>query len=428
MGSINEATKPLAVLLPYPSQGHVTPMMSLAKLLHSRGIHITFVNIEFNHNRLIQSKGVDSVKGLLDFKFATIPDGMPPSDENATPVITLLCDTTRKTYLVPFKKLLTKLNSGEVPPVSCVISDGVMTFGIKAAQDLGIPDVTFWTASVCAFVGYLHYHDNGTLDTPIDWIPGMKDVKLKDLPSFLRTTDPNDIMFDFMGEEAQNCLKSSTIMFNTFEEFEHELLQTIVSNFNFSNIYSIGPLGPLLRKHVPHHSQVLSLNSSLWKPDTTICECKQNFLWIVRQDIIKGESATLSEEFLEEIKDRGIVVNWCAQEQVLRHPAVGAFLTHCGWNSMMETISEGVPVIYWPFFSDQQTNCHYSCEKWGIGMEVNHDVKREEVEKLVSEMMVGEKGKEMRSKAREWKMKAEEATDAGGSSFQGFHKLIKAML
>ncbi|KAH0689332.1 hypothetical protein KY289_016690 [Solanum tuberosum] len=479
MGSIKEATKPHAVLLPYPSQGHVTPMMSLAKLLHSRGFHITFVNTEFNHSRLIQSKGVDSVKGLLDFKFATIPDGMPPSDENATQDITLLCDMTRKTCLVPFKKLLTKLNSGEVPPVSCVISDGVMTFGIKAAQDLGIPDVTFWTASVCAFVGYLHYrqlikrgifpfkNDNylidGTLDTPIDWIPGMKDVKLKDLPSFLRTTDPNDIMFDFMGEEAQNCLKASAIMFNTFEVFEHELLQTIVSNFNFSNIYSIGPLGPLLRKHVPHHSQVLLLNSSLWKPDTTIFEwldnreidsvlyvnygsvttmtndhflefawglanSKQQFLWIVRQDIIKGESATLSEEFLEEIKDRGILVNWCAQEQVLRHPAVGAFLTHCGWNSMMETISEGVPVICWPFFSDQQTNCHYSCEKWGIGMEVNHDVKREEVAKLVSEMMEGEKGKEMRSKAREWKMKAEEATDVGGSSFQGFLKLVKAML
>lgn len=72
----------------------------------------------------------------------------------------------------------------------------------------------------------------------------MKDVKLKDLPSFLRTTDPNDIMFDFMGEEAQNCLKASAIMFNTFEEFEHELLQTIVSNFNFSKIYPIGHLVP----------------------------------------------------------------------------------------------------------------------------------------------------------------------------------------
>ncbi|KAK4734075.1 hypothetical protein R3W88_008336 [Solanum pinnatisectum] len=157
MGSINEATRPHAVFLPYPSQEHVTPMMSLAKLLYSRGFHITFVNTEFNHKRLIQSKGVDSVKGLLDFIFATIPDGKPSSDENATQDITLLCDTTRKTCLVPFKKLLTKLNSDEVPPVSCVISDGVMTFGIKAAQDLGIADVTFWTASVCAFVGYLHY-------------------------------------------------------------------------------------------------------------------------------------------------------------------------------------------------------------------------------------------------------------------------------
>ncbi|KAK4343632.1 hypothetical protein RND71_036726 [Anisodus tanguticus] len=155
MSPINEATKPHVVLLPYPSQGHVTPMMSLAKLLHSRGFHITFVNTEFNHKRLIRSKGPDSVKGLPDFRFATIPDRMPPSDENATQDITLLCDTTRKMCLVQFKEFLTKLNIsfGEVPPVTCVIFYGVMTFGIKAAQDLGIPGVTFWTASVCAFVG-----------------------------------------------------------------------------------------------------------------------------------------------------------------------------------------------------------------------------------------------------------------------------------
>ncbi|MBA0608447.1 hypothetical protein Godav_020672, partial [Gossypium davidsonii] len=81
------------------------------------------------------------------------------------------------------------------------------------------------------------------------------------------------------------------------------------------------------------------------------------------------DSAILDEEFLEEIKIE-----------------VGVFLTHCGWNSTVETISGGVPVISWPFFADQQTNYRYACTHWGIGMEVDHDVKRENIEFLVKEI------------------------------------------
>ncbi|KAL5556292.1 hypothetical protein UlMin_038528 [Ulmus minor] len=111
MGS-SGATKPHAVCVPFPAQGHVNPMMQLAKLLHSKGFHITFVNTEFNHKRLIRSKGPEF--------------------------------------------LLLKLKSlSEVPPVSCIVSDGIMTFGIKVAEEFGIPEVQFWTASACSFMGYL---------------------------------------------------------------------------------------------------------------------------------------------------------------------------------------------------------------------------------------------------------------------------------
>nr|POE97196.1 7-deoxyloganetin glucosyltransferase [Quercus suber] len=158
MGS-KETPKPHAVFLPYPSQGHVTPMMRLAKLLHSRGFHITFVNTEFNHRRLIRSKGLDYVKGLPDFRFETIPDGLPPSDRDATQDLPALCDSARKNCLAPFKELVLKLNSSEseVPLVTCMISDGFMSFAIKAGEELGIPEVQFWTASACGFLGYLYF-------------------------------------------------------------------------------------------------------------------------------------------------------------------------------------------------------------------------------------------------------------------------------
>ncbi|KAK2656467.1 hypothetical protein Ddye_009519 [Dipteronia dyeriana] len=480
MGS-TEATKSHAVCIPFPAQGHVTPMMQLAKLLHSKGFHVTFVNTEFNHRRLIRSKGPDALKGLPDFKFETIPDGLPPSDRDATQDVPALCDSTRKNCLGPFLELLKKLNSsGEVPPVTCVVADAITSFGGEAAKVLGIADVTFWTASACGLVGYWQYAQlvkrgiipfndeniliDGTLDTPLDWIHGMSSaMRLKDLPSFMRVTDLNDIMFDFLKSEAENCMNSSTVILNTFDELEQQALDVISSKC--PNICTIGPLS-LLGRHLPEsNNHFKSFSSSLWKEDSDclkwldkrdpnsvvyvnygsitvmseqhlkefawgLANSKHPFLWIVRPDVVMGgdDSAILPQEYFEEIKDRGLVVSWCSQDQVLLHPSVGAFLTHCGWNSTLESIIAGKPVICWPFFAEQQTNCRYACTTWEIGMEVNQDVKREEIETLVKEMMEGEKGKKMRKNVIEWGKKALAATEIGGKSYNNFERCIKEAL
>ncbi|WCJ31912.1 UDP-Glycosyltransferase superfamily protein [Euphorbia peplus] len=473
--------KPHAVCVPYPSQGHVTPMLQLAKLLHSKGFHITYVNTEFNHQRRIRSKGPDSVKGLPDFRFKTIPDGMPmPSEFEATQDVPSLCNSTRKNCLVPFVELLKKLNASaafddEVPPVSCVISDGVMSFGIKAAQQLNIPQVQFWTASACSFMCYLEYSElrrRGLIphkiedlmnqevgDTPIDWIQGVDNIRLKDIPTFIGTTN-DEVMYDFMGSEAENCLNSSAIIFNTFDAFEDKALQELTASKFSPNIYTIGSSN-LLEKHVSA-TQSKSFESSLWKEDSEclkwldkwepnsvvyvnygsiavmtserlkefaqgLANSKCPFLWIIRKGSIKGDSEMLPEGFLEEISERGLLASWCSQEKVLSHRAVGAFVTHCGWNSTIEAVSHGVPIICWPFFADQQTNGRYACTEWGNGMEVNYDVKREEIERLVKEMMEGKKGKKVREKALEWKTKAKEATDVGGISYNNLRRLIEGL-
>lgn len=157
MGSI---TKPHAVFVPYPAQGHVNPLMQLAKLLHSGGFCVTFVNTEFNHRRLVRSKGPGFLTSLSDFRFETISDGLPPLDRDATQDIWVLSDSVQKNCLGPFKELLAKLNSSsESPPVSCIISDGSMSFTVKAAKEFGIPEAQFWTTSACGFMAYLHFRE-----------------------------------------------------------------------------------------------------------------------------------------------------------------------------------------------------------------------------------------------------------------------------
>jgi len=155
------------------------------------------------------------------------------------------------------------------------------------------------------------------------------------------------------------------------------------------------------------------------------------FLWITRPDLVMAKSPVLPPEFLEETKNRGRVVSCCNQEQILGHLAIGGFLTHCRWNSTFESISNGVPVICSPFFAEQPTNCWFCCTKWGIGVEINHDsdTKRNEVERLVRELMELENGKGMKQKVTEWKRLAREAAPPpNGSSYFSVDHLITRVL
>ncbi|THU69810.1 hypothetical protein C4D60_Mb08t18340 [Musa balbisiana] len=418
--------KPHVVCIPYPAQGHVTPMMMLAKLLHSHGFHITFVNTQYNHRRLLRSKALSSDDVLPDFRFESIPDGLPPSDKDATQDIPSLCESIQNNALPPFLDLLRQLNEGS-PPVSCVVSDGVMSFTLDAAKELSIPEVMFWTPSACGFMGYLHYKHllergltplkdesditNGYLDVAVEWIPGLKNMRLKDLPTFIRTTTPttscsttatveaqrasmakapvreamaamlppiytigpphfafspsfrtvpltsfprstdgpDDIMLNYCNREAQRASMAKAVIMNTFDELEQPVLEAMAAML--PPIYTIGPLTLLSRRASDSPLTSFRSRSNLWKEESGCLEwlhgrapasvvyvnfgsitvmtntqliefawglanCKYEFLWVIRPDLVKGDAAVLPEEFLEETKGRGLLASWCPQEAV----------------------------------------------------------------------------------------------------------------
>ncbi|KAL7245822.1 hypothetical protein ACSBR2_001037 [Camellia fascicularis] len=482
MAVVGDNNKPHAVCIPYPAQSHIKGMMKLAKLLHHMGFYITFVNTEFNQNRLIKAGGPDSLNGFPNFQFKTIPDSLPPSDPDGNQDITLLCRSIRRNLLTPFRNLLAQLNDDDnttTPSVTCIVSDGIMPFTIRAAHELRIPVAVFWTFAACAFMGYYQYRalldkgltplkdasylTNGYLDTAIDWIPGMKDIRLKDLPTFFQTTDPNDEIFNLSMESAESASQASALGLHTFDALEQDVLGALSSIF--PHIYTIGPLQLLLNQHVSPKEQdhLASLGCNLWKEEPKclqwldsrepgsvvyvnfgslavmslqhlvefawgLANSNHYFLWIIRSDLVIGESAILPPEFEADTKERGLIAGWCSQEQVLNHPSIGVFLTHSGWNSTIESLTAGVPMMCWPFLADQVTNCRYTCTEWEVGMEIDNNVKRDEVEKLVREFMEGKKGKKMKKKAMEWKKLAEKATGPDGSSTLNLDKLVNVLL
>ncbi|GAA0169335.1 transferase [Lithospermum erythrorhizon] len=480
MGSISKVEKPHAICIPFPAQGHINPMLKLAKLLYSRGFHITFVNTEYNHKRLIKSKGFEAVEGLPSFRFETIPDGLMESDDiDSTQDIPYLAESTSKTCLDPFMKLIKKLNDrnvSNVPPVSRIVADGCMSFALLAAEQLGIPVVFLWTTSACGFACYMHfftivqsglspleddsYLTNGYMETMLD-LPGMDGLRLKDIPTFIRTTNPDDIMLNFVLQETERSKRASAIVLNTFEELEYDVVQALSTIL--PPIYTIGPLH-LLENYEVKDESLKNLGANLWKEDSECLEWLDlkspdsvvyvnfgsittmtpnqlvefawglansgtDFLWIIRPNLVSGDSCVLPSEFMEVTKERGMLGSWCPQEKVLSHPSVGGFLTHNGWNSTLETLASGVPMVCWPFFAEQQTNCWYSCNKWGVGMEIDNNVKRDEVQNLVRELMTGEKGRKMKTAALEWKKKLHEAASGPkGFSYLNLDQLINKVL
>ncbi|KAL6660834.1 hypothetical protein ACP70R_000218 [Stipagrostis hirtigluma subsp. patula] len=468
--------RPHVVVVPHPFSGNINPALQVAKLLHRHGAYVTFVNTEHSHRRVQAAEG-GAVRGRDGFRFEAMPDGLSDAERGARDHGLAMLVSTSQRCAAPLRDLIARLNGTPgVPPVTCVMPTGMMAFAVDVARELGIPAMVFWCGGAAALIvnmrirelkerGYVPLKDeslltNGYLERAvIDWIPGMPPTSLADMSSFVRTTDPDDVGLRLKELDTKKCTNAGALILNTFEVLDAGILAALRAEYR--RVYAIGSLGALFRHHrngAAAAEPADSIGLSLWKQDAEclawldtqeqgsvvytnfgshvvltpeqldefasgLAATGHPFLWSVRENGAVG-TAALPPAFAAEMAGRGRVAGWCPQEQVLRHPAVGCFLTHCGWNSTCESLAAGVPMVCWPGFADQFTNCKYACEVWGAGVRLDAEVRREQVAMHVREAMANA---EMRASVARWKAEAEAAACPGGSSYENLQSMVRAL-
>ncbi|KAL6982767.1 7-deoxyloganetic acid glucosyl transferase [Sarracenia purpurea var. burkii] len=279
-------------------------------------------------------------------------------------------------------------------------------------------------------------------------------LQRRDYTSFCRNGDSVSQKFQIILNEAQQAVRAQALILNTFEDLEGPILTHARSQC--PNIYTIGPL----HAHVKSRLATPTISSNtLWEEDAScmtwlesqplrsviyvsfgsiamvtkdqlmefwhgMINSGKRFLWVIRPDFIVNKKSQIPAELLKGTKERGYIVGWAPQEKVLAHRAIGGFLTHSGWNSTLESIVEGVPMICWPYFGDQQINSRFVGEVWKLGLDMKDTCDRVIIEKMIKDLM-DERRHEFTESTDRMAELAKQAISIGGSSYCNFDRLIE---
>ncbi|KAJ6409363.1 hypothetical protein OIU84_008956 [Salix udensis] len=443
------------VAMPYPGRGHVNPMMNLCKLISVRkpDILFTFVVTEEWHGFI----GSDTRKPA-NICFATIPNCIPSELGRAKDFPGFLEAVATKME-APFEQLLDRLEL----PVDVIIADTYLDWAVLVGNRRNIPVASLWTMSATVFSLFHHFEllkQNGHFpvelsergEERVDYIPGIPPTRLVDFPTVFhgtgRQTLPRALDSVSLASKAQYLLLTSVY------ELEAQAIDALKVKLPLP-LYTVGPPIPYLDPK--DNSSVISSNHDI--PDYIEwlnSQRKGSVLYVSMGSFLSVSSSQLNEivagvhnsgvrflwvsrgetaPFKDGCGDMGRVVPWCDQLRVLRHPAVGGFWTHCGWNSTLEAVYAGVPMLASPIFWDQATDSKIIVEDWEIGWRVKREagseklVTRDEIAKLVKSFMDAENSevKEMRKKAKELQETCNAAIAKGGSSDTNLDSFIRGI-
>ncbi|GLT60419.1 hypothetical protein SLA2020_331860 [Shorea laevis] len=464
---------------PVMVHGHMIPIADMARRFASRGVKATIITTPLNAP--IFSRGIERSKNLamdIDIKTIKFPAeaGLPEGFESLDYSKGIGTDMTLKFFFAttllqePLEQLLQEFKP------DCLVADSFFPWATDAANKFGIPRLVFFGTSFFAMcVGHClslyEPHKKLESDSEPFLVPNLPDeieLTRKKLPIFLTQDTGNDSMRIFMPSKDLE-MKSYGMIVNSFYELEATYAD-YYRNVLGIRAWHIGPVS-LCNKGIEDKAErgkkatideqecLVWLNSK--KPNSVIYICfgsmanfipaqlkeiamgleasGQEFIWVVRKERSNDEEEEdwLPEGFEKRMEGKGLIIRgWAPQVLILEHPAVGGFVTHCGWNSILEGVSAGVPMVTWPIFAEQFYNEKLVTDILKIGvavgtkqwiMVVGDFVESDAIEKAVKEIAVGEKAEEMRSRAKVFGEMAKRAVEKDGSSYSDLNALIQEL-
>lgn len=470
--------KPHFVLVPLVAQGHMIPMVDMARLIASRGATVSLITTPVNAARIrsvIDRVAADKLPiRFVELNFRCAEAGLPEGCENVD--------------LVPSKELFKPFFLGldllqepleayireAKPAASCMIVDYCNSWASEVARRLDLPRMIFhgpscfFSLSVYSLRVHKVYEGVDEFEpVVVPNLPQRIEITRAQAPGWFASNDWEDVRKRAEDEEAT----ADGFIENTFHDLEPE----IVERYSKATGKPVWPIGPLclcnkdvaskairgkessidehqllswLDSMEPKSVVFVSFGSLVRMKASQLIEIgigleasNRPFIWVIKDaDRSTAEfEKWMAEGFEERVRDRSLMITgWAPQVAILSHPSVGGFVTHCGWNSILEAVSTGVPMITWPHFADQFLNEKLIVEVLKIGVAIGVKVpfylakedealvKSVELANAISSLMDGgEEGERRRERVEKLGENARRAMEEGGTSYENLTRLIE---
>ncbi|CAA0813001.1 UDP-glycosyltransferase 71B7 [Striga hermonthica] len=463
-------TKTELVFIPYPGRGHLMSTLELVKLLIGRDqrLSATVLVIKPPFDPKTGSQTLESGPRI---RFVNIPPAEPQSSPyHPSKFIESHKDHVQNEAAKLFggPGLNTRL-AGFVVDIFC-------TSMADVARGLGVPTYVFFTSGAAVLGHIMHFQ-------------GLVDNENRDLAEYVNSRDeipcpsyelpiPTELLPPFMlGKDGgpfvdivRRARQARGIIVNTFRALEPKALDYLSGDARAPQVYPVGPLLHIEGREVPKHDEVMEWLDR--QPDSSvvflcfgsmrsfdgvqageIARALENggwrFLWSLRKPppVVVGPgpgtpteyedfNEVLPEGFVGRTEGFGRVIGWAPQAEVLAHRTVGGFVSHCGWNSTLESVWGGVPMAAWPMYAEQPLNGFQLARDLGVAVEVNLGYRKganmvvgaEEIGRAIARMMEAGGREVVRVRMEKLGVEGRAAVAEGGSSFEAVGKFIKDVM
>ncbi|KAF0893414.1 hypothetical protein E2562_024225 [Oryza meyeriana var. granulata] len=435
----NPAETVAIVAVPFPAQGHLNQLLHLSLQLTSHGLTVHYA-APATHVRQAQERvhGWDD-KALLSIQFHDLgistyvsPPPDPTADSPFPSHLMPLWETYTADARAPLSALLDELSASYRRIV--VVCDIMNFFAVEEAARLPNGEAfSLYCTAVSAIAGHMDVGHRLLRENNLHYVPAETYIT-KECLDYARQR----------ARASQSISSGAGILANACRALEGDFIDVFAETLaaGSKKLFAVGPLNPLLdtstskqgrRRHEcldwldrqpPESVLYVSFGTTSSLRVEQVAELaaalrgsKQRFIWVLRDadranifadsDESESRHAKLLSEFSKQTEGTGLVITgWAPQLEILAHGATAAFMSHCGWNSTMESMSHGKPILAWPMHSDQPWDAELVCKYFKAGLLVRPWEKHGEVvpaasiQEVIEKMMTSDEGLAIRERAK----------------------------